>query len=134
MRSCIQDTCQCGGPKLLARVRRTAILGESALPSPHRFIQEVLISGRAAGYVQQQAATPSPRPGSGRPTAPSPTQSPSAASVSASQGGSNGASARVRQTSDNAAASADNGTSRFLWTLQMREDHCWVVTNVAPVL
>ena len=52
---------------------------------------------------------------------------------SASQGGSNGASVRFKvQTSENAAVSSDKqGMAAFVWTLQLREDHCWVVTDVS---
>ena len=107
------------------------MLGPSALPSPHRFVQEVSLCGHAASSPPQSAFEAH---GAGCPA--------DAASASAAaSSGLSSASSVDHDDEDTPTASrdgrgehalADSRGSRFAWTLQMREDHCWIVSSVAP--
>ena len=81
-----------------------AVLGPSALPSQSKFLQEVAI------YPPGSVPLP-------------------AAARSATD-------ADVAVGSWDSAASIDGetqeGAARFMWVLQLRPDHCWIVADIVP--
>jgi len=102
------------------------VLGPSALPSPHRFVQEVSLCGHAASSPPQSAPGAHGHAGdrsSGAAAAPAGLSS--ASSVDEDEEGAPAASRDDRGEH----AMADS-RRRYAWTLQLREDHCWIVSNV----
>ena len=105
-------------------LHRSAVFGTSALPSPHRFVQEVVLSHQAGDLHPSPAA----RDRMDRPASAASPSEPAFASV-ASTSDDEGTPVISRESAPSTAASR---RGRFVWTLELREDHCWIVTSVAP--